>query len=316
MNPNTSVLLYTGIIKKLKDLAIGDYIMGINSRAIRVDDVLVTNSVASLIQYKVSQKIGDDYTVNPDQTLLFKLKNNKVSVKTDNGWEVGWYSRTDSAWITKTFRDLEQADDFANDLQSNSTLKIIANELAHNPSLVKHCLGSKESVTFMDSGAVLPITPYLLGVWVGKRDSYNSQINEYIHKLKPPCLPDDYKCNSVEVRQQLLAGILDSKGRYLTKHNCFEVYLGSYKQLQSDILYLARSLGYLANAESESSKVYITGNFSVLPMQLKRNYPQGEIELVSGVSLDREESGGKSIKLKLNPSIPFLLGDFSVVVME
>jgi superfamily II DNA or RNA helicase len=56
-------------------------------------------------------------------------------------------------------------------------------------------------------------------------------------------IPHIYKCNSREVRLQLLAGLIDSDGYYSNK--CFDIVLKSEKLLD-DVIYLARSLGFAA----------------------------------------------------------------------
>ena len=72
-------------------------------------------------------------------------------------------------------------------------------------------------------------------------DSYNLINNKHI--------PDDYKFNSVDVRMNILAGILDSDGHYQfnseTNVNQYELTLKNEKLLD-DTIFIARSLGFAA----------------------------------------------------------------------
>ena len=54
-------------------------------------------------------------------------------------------------------------------------------------------------------------------------------------------IPHIYKCNSREIRLQLLAGILDSDGSNI--QNSYDI-IQKNETLLDDIIYLARSLGF------------------------------------------------------------------------
>ena len=56
-------------------------------------------------------------------------------------------------------------------------------------------------------------------------------------------IPHEYKCNTREIREQVLAGIIDSDGHYQAHTNQYEITLKS-EQLVDDIVDLSRSLGF------------------------------------------------------------------------
>jgi hypothetical protein len=70
-------------------------------------------------------------------------------------------------------------------------------------------------------------------------------------------IPKIYKCNSRQVRLQLLAGLIDSDGHVI--HNCIEISQKLYN-LAEDIMYLAFSLGFMCTYEiSPKSCMSTTG---------------------------------------------------------
>ena len=72
-------------------------------------------------------------------------------------------------------------------------------------------------------------------------------------------VPHDYKCNSREIRLQILAGMLDADGYYNNNgsSNHFELTLKSEKMLD-DFIFIARSLGFAAY-KSECKKTCTNG---------------------------------------------------------
>ena len=75
------------------------------------------------------------------------------------------------------------------------------------------------------------------------------------HKLiKNKHIPEIYKCNSREIRLELLSGIIDSDGSL--SHSGYDI-IQKNEKLLDDIIYLARSLGFAAyKTKCEKSCIY------------------------------------------------------------
>jgi hypothetical protein len=67
-------------------------------------------------------------------------------------------------------------------------------------------------------------------------------------------LPHEYKCNSREIRLQVLAGILDKTGEYKTTF--YNIDITQRDKDAADIVYLARSLGYSIRKNNYCVKIY------------------------------------------------------------
>ena len=76
-------------------------------------------------------------------------------------------------------------------------------------------------------------------------------------------IPDIYKMNSVEVRSQVLAGLIDSDG-YRDRENCIEISQKS-DRLAADIEFLAFSLGFMVTHTKSIKSCWYNG-------ELKQDY--------------------------------------------
>jgi hypothetical protein len=142
-------------------------------------------------------------------------------------------------------------------------------------------------------------------------------------------IPYDYKCNSRENRLKLLAGILDTDGYYCSRGKIFSISQKS-DQITSDILFLARSLGFAAyNKKGEKSCMYkgekktglynsitISGNnLDEIPTLLtrKRAEKRKQIKdvLLTGVTVC-PVGKGDYYGFCIDKNRRYLLGDFTV----
>jgi hypothetical protein len=124
-------------------------------------------------------------------------------------------------------------------------------------------------------------------------------------------IPDCYKINSRKNRLELLAGLLDTDG-YLS-NGCFEI-ISAYPKLAKDILFLARSLGFMATTAIKRVKGYdkdyyrivISGNISEIPTKVPRKKAEprkiNKNALVSGFTVvPLKEDQFYGFELKENP---------------
>lgn len=154
-------------------------------------------------------------------------------------------------------------------------------------------------------------------IW--KELSYCIRNNEKI-------IPTEYLINSKENRLKLLAGLLDSDG-YYSPAGHYEIS-SKYEELSSQILFLARSLGFAAyrkkkictikkiGFKGEYYRISISGELSQIPclIERKKASPRRQIKDVcrTGFSVSYEGEGNfYGFELK-GPDGRFLLGDFTV----
>ena len=163
----------------------------------------------------------------------------------------------------------------------------------------------------------------------GKNNHVRDVLKRY-NLIKNKHIPYDFKCNSRENRLKLLAGLIDSDGHMKKGNTCYEVIQKS-KGLMEDIVYLCRSLGFMAfMKECEKTctnskngpvtgtywRVHISGDgIEDIPVKLERKKAKrGKLRknvLVSKITVT-EAGEGEYYGFQVDGNQRFVMGDFTV----
>lgn len=339
---DTPVLMHDGSIKMVQDVAVGDLLMGPDSKPRRV----LSLARGREAMYRVTPKKGEPYTVNESHVLSLKMTRGATK---GNGARGGKY--TAGTVINVSVRDY---------LDASKTFR--------------HCAkGYRVGVDFAPKP--VPLDPYFVGLWLGdgkttSLEIFNAdpEIGEYLQRLanslgmklrrweapnKCPVyrlsgptrkwgdnriraglkqigvlgnkhVPAAYKSNTREVRLELLAGLIDSDGSLTC--NGYDCVFKS-EALAHDTAYLARSLGLAAyvspckktccnnGVAGDYFRVSISGDVSIIPVIIARKKAgprrQKKDVLMTGIKV---ESVGVSdyYGFEIDGDRLFLLGDFTV----
>jgi len=303
----TKILMADGSIKKVEDIRIGDYAMGVNSSARQV----LSLSSGRDIMYKIIPTKGDSFIVNGNHILSLKRTNRGMQNKN---------SRFENSRFGKG-NAFTKPDPLRGKLTNISVTDYIQKSL---PSKDLYKLWRTEC-DFLERK--VPIDPYFLGIWLGdgtasliEITTSDSEISNYVHKiakefglwvkvypnkfktcaqyritgqrknsnallstfkelnlLNNKHIPELYKINSRKIRLQLLAGLIDTDGN--RGGNCLN-FSNNNRKLCDDVAFLARSVGLAAyvtkrfttcnNKLFKSYRVSISGNVSKIPCRLSR----------------------------------------------
>lgn len=171
---------------------------------------------------------------------------------------------------------------------------------------------------------------YKISSGYGQKGNMFLQTLKDLNLLNNKHVPMIYKCNSRENRMKLLAGFIDADG-HLTKKNDFEItQCKKHERLMDDIIYLARSLGFLAtkhikkttwthNEEKkygEALRIHINGKGideipTLIPRKQARRRMNRADALVSQISVE-EVGEGEYYGIELDGNNRFVLGNFIV----
>lgn len=140
-------------------------------------------------------------------------------------------------------------------------------------------------------------------------------------------IPMIYKCNSRDVRLNILAGIIDSDGHY--NNGTFE-FCQKNERLMDDVVFLARSLGFACykklkktswtykgeKKEGTAWRVHISGQgIEEIPTKIprKRAHPREQIKdaLVTGIHVEHVGLGDY-YGFTVDENSRYLIGDFTV----
>jgi superfamily II DNA or RNA helicase len=250
---DTPILMYSGEIKKVQDIQIGDQLMG--------DDSTPRN-VMSLARgretmYKVIPTKGDSYTVNESHILSLKISGHKSIRKyivkgQQMGWIVKLYDHFCGKFIYKTFtvyyyKDLRDAFKhacmFCDTVTNPDVIDISVTDYLKLPHEKADAFrGYKVGVEFEEKE--IDIDPYSLGLWLGNADIRTLNTLKNNDLLMNKHLPHNYKTNSREIRLKVLAGLLDSDSGSFYR-NGYD-FIHKEKKLSEDVVYLCQSLGFAA----------------------------------------------------------------------
>ena len=283
LGKNTPVIMYDGSIKMVQNIKVGDEIMGDDSMRRNI----LSTCTGKETMYKIIQSNGDDYIVNKSHILSLKLlKNPKIKYKERN-IEVIWFTKKINKKIFR-YSCLNKAITFMKTLpQKGSIIDInVVKYIKKSNSWKKAYKGFKVAIDFKKKD--VDIDPYILGLWLGS-DTKKYLLNNLVENKH---IPNSYKTNSICVRLSLLKGILNAK--------LFDNYkiIEHSEQLAYDILFLIRSLGFLATIKKikKHYTIYINNNPSQLCYEIK----------VKKLNVDNY------FGFKIDGNHRFLLGDFTV----
>lgn len=282
LHPETPILMADGSIKLVKDIIVGDQVMGPDSKARNVLSVCSGEDE----MYKIIPRKGRAFICNEPHVLTLKGIRPLIYIDKNLKYPYCVSFSVKGLRKMKDFKTMEDAEFFL------STLPEDIFDLPLNEYLKRSLLDQEEcylyhtGVEFPEND--IPLDPYLVGCWIGNGDvdsatittedeeifDYLSKIienyglkfhicNNYpitrcivgmkdnyfissMHKLGlfgNKHIPNVYKINSREIRLKLLAGIIDTVG-YYNKDSCFEIKQ-KRKRLADDIEYIAFSLGYM-----------------------------------------------------------------------
>ena len=294
LGKNTPILMYDGTIKMVQDIAVGDVIMGDDSKPRNI----LSLARGREMMYKISYH-DNEYIVNESHILSLKFPKNELVI------------------------DLPLIDylNFRRQRKNNP----ITNH-TNTPEL----LGYRVPIAFDKKD--IEIDPYTLGYWLGADGELDEEVcleksQEFLGFLEKYGLTDNnkyiphhYKCNSIEIQLQLLAGILDADG-YFTIDN-YKI-LQKHKQLSQDILFLARSLGFCVKEHviiDVNNEIYykniINGDgLQLIPVRYEHKKAKFKYRVIDTLKyrIDVQRLGEDDYYgFEIDGNHRFVLGDFTV----
>ena len=267
MAKDTPVIMYDGTIKMIQDVKIGDQLMGDDSTPRNVLNL----GRGMEMMYDIVPTKGDTYTVNESHVLSLKCSTNQ-SKKFRKG-EVYDISLKDYMNLPPSYHGRGGPL-----LGYRVGVDFPFKEVDIDPYFLGYWLGDGSSrntgITTVEKCVVDYYENYAkkLDLHIRKSDSNGTRCPTYhasgnrgqgnillkmLKKHNLICnkhIPHIYKCNSREIRLQVLAGILDSDGS--NNQNSYDI-IQKNEKLLDDIIYLARSLGFACyKKECEKTCVY------------------------------------------------------------
>lgn len=248
---DTPIIMYDGSIKKVQNIVVDDFIMGDDSTPRKV----LSLARGKEMMYQISSPYeNDDYIVNESHILSLKCNSNYGNKFIKNN--IYDISVRDYLKLPKSFfGNASKLVGYKVPVNFDSVI------LDFEPYLMGYLLSSNVMPDFCLKIRNKTILNYITTA-LQSYDLYLKHYSDDIFNILPSntinnlikllrhygvCnnihIPQDYKCNSKENRQKLLAGIIDAKGFFDKRSNHYKISVNN-SMLANDILFVARSLGY------------------------------------------------------------------------
>lgn len=245
---DTDIMMFDGSIKKVQDVKIGDKIMGDDSTTRNVLSIARGNEM----MYEIIPTKGNSYKVNESHILSLKCSTNEdivdISVKDYLNLPPYYHGRDGPLLgyrVPIEFPTIDiDFDPYMIGYWLGNGSKICP-KISCQDSIVLHYFRNTLAKKYNSSLTYVSQYDYYISGARGENDQHS--INPFLTALQTNYLinnkhiPIIYKCNSREVRLNVLAGLLDSDGSYTGSG--FDIGL-THEILFDDLLFLARSLGF------------------------------------------------------------------------
>ena len=320
--PDAEVIMFDGSIKKVKDIIVGDKLMGPDSKPRTV--LATTKGFGQL--YKVNPIKGDSHIFNEDHIFTLRASFNTKHYNQGELYDISLKDYVDSTKDTK--RQLKWA--------RSEGINFPEKEV-FDPYLVGVYLGDGsrhcQSITNGDIEVQTYLEKICKSVYQDRKSCkqyrFNKEIKEEFKKcltngIEEKFIPDEYKINSRENRLKILAGLIDTDG-YM-HHNHWEITT-KFPKLHDDILYLCRSLGFAAYStikkvklktwteSREYFRITISGDLTEVPIKVERKKTKSREQiknvLNTGFKLEKIEKG-EYAGFELDGDRRHLMSDFSI----
>jgi superfamily II DNA or RNA helicase len=284
---NTKILLYDGEIINVQDIKIGDKIMGDDSKPRNI----ISLARGRETMYKVITGKTSSYIVNESHilSLQYEFMNKKIDISVLD-------------YLNKKHDDQLYG--------YRVPIIFLEKKLTIDPYIIGYLLGSIKNID-------VDIKSIIKNHHLTNSRIIDNSIDEFINMnniINDIHIPNQYKCNSRKNQLKLLAGIIDSTGYIINDY--YEIKLNNNK-LIDDVIYLARSLGFLAikNTNIFEDIINISGfgleMIPILYQEKKIHIKQIDYSLrykISLIKLEVDDYYG----FEIDGNRRFVLGDFTV----
>lgn len=291
--PGTPILMHDGSLKPVEDIAVGDILMGPGSAPRRVLELHRGHD--RMIEIRPLK--GEPFIVNLGHILTLVRTNDGMPARCRNrDGELVDISVADWLAASNNFRHLHKLLRIPVEFQEREAPELdpyFLGLILGDGSIIRNVAVTTPDVEIVDDlyrfaanlglrlrCEQLPHNEANTYFFVDDRGHNNSLIDQlrslglFGKSSGLKFIPEEYRLGSREVRFAMLAGLLDTDG-HLMNGCCFE-FVSKSRRLAEDVVFVARSLGFLATLREKEVKgriyfrVHISGDLDEIPTRVLR----------------------------------------------
>jgi Hom_end-associated Hint/Histidine kinase-, DNA gyrase B-, and HSP90-like ATPase len=335
LKKGTIVPRFDGKHMKIEDLQIGDKLIGDDG----TPRVIVNKCEGNGRLFKIIQPKGEPYIVNENHIICLRMPSHKAIFwnARSNCWTMAWLDKKQSKVVLKNSRIFSRQEDmlkikaeylemkkFADNIHNDNTIDMNVIEYNNLDLISKTLLSGYFGKCVEWEERPTEVDPYILGMWLGtqKTELFDKTLSNFLNDndlCDNKFIPVKYIVNSRRVRLLLLAGIVDSN-RDLRIENGRITIQGNidHPQLLNDIVFLAKSLGFMCIYSFEKTTLHnniiISGKIEDIPrLSLITQTFYSNNSLDTGIIRVQEVDSGTFIGIEVSgTNNRFVLKDFTV----
>lgn len=332
LSPTTKVIMFDGSSKMVKDLNVGDYLMGDDSTPRTVQMCGPGRGP----MFKIHQRYGENFECNDAHILCLKKADGSIVEITAEEY----YRQCQKVeWTPRKLQGYKTAIEFPAQLSSiiepywlglwlgdgskyGPTITVSDQDPEIGHYLQEHASGHGLTITFTPGQGCQDFNVVSNNPALG-----SNPIRNELKSLNLVCnkhIPWSFKKTSIQNRLELLAGLIDSDGSKLATNGF--VFVNSNETLVKDVEWLARSLGFLVKTgkyrstetttgfEGWTWHVRIRGHVSTIPTKVARKQSDDNKKHHGSTYLIKAEPIGEGdyFGFMIDGNGRFLLEDFTV----
>ena len=311
---DTKIILGNGKLIPIKNLKVGDYVMGYDSKTYKVKNIEVTKQKI----YKINSELIKDLYIDNYQKLIIRHNNDlkKVELSSSEMREPLLFSKnivdfkfsiddiTIDPYLLGFWFSLETKEEFIN-------LNFLNTDNFH---IINDCYlkSIRKMVKYYDE----------TGDYDSLKINKNTIFLDYINKIikNKFIIPNQYKFSNIENRKKFIAGILDNLGEIINTEfgKTIRIKLTNEK-LAKDIEFILHSLGFFTNnikikfnSNNLSIHLYIFGYFRDIPLLMKKNLLNYKFNYAEKISITEFKKKDDSYNLNIE-NCDYIFGeDFTI----
>ena len=233
---DTPILMANGLIKKVQDIKVGEFLMGDDSTKRKV----LSLGRGKDTMYDIIPIKGDKFTVNSEHILCLKISNDGVSyvndkrTKSEKKYCATYIDKNTYKRKSKYFKTKKEGRDYLNDIlkkEEDKIMEISVKDYIELPKNIRSKLKLYRKPVDFKSKKV-EFDPYIIGFWIGdgsKRDpvitTQDSKVISYLKKTLPKYnlmlnyqSGYDYRISSIKNNKNKMLTVLKKENLINNKH--------------------------------------------------------------------------------------------------
>jgi hypothetical protein len=166
-DPETPILMWNGIIKKAKEIVVGDYLIDDKGNATRVRSTC--SGVKGMYEVVPDKRNFMSHTVTDNHILTLKVKKHKITRYRGNkaAKTLCWFDKKSLKYRYKDFSNEDQLYEFQSKIDDDDVIDITIEKYLSLPQNVQKNLYLFKSDGINWEHKDVALDPYILGMWLG-----------------------------------------------------------------------------------------------------------------------------------------------------